>query len=157
MNTSEAKEKLLLYRGSIDDADPHFQVALEQARRDPELAEWLREQRSCYDAIRSRLREPEPPSGLAQKIIRRRPIPFRRDWAQILKLAAAIIISASVTAVSTKLWDRRSNHLAQGKEITVRGEVLDMTCYIASNFERSGACYMCKRMHKKGPSGWDKS
>src|SRR6516164_8559503 len=100
MNTSEAKEKLLLYRGSIDDADPHFQVALEHARRDPELAEWLREQRSCYDAIRSRLREPEPPSGLAQKIIRRRPIPFRRDWAQILKLAAAIIISASITAVS---------------------------------------------------------
>ena len=52
MNTSEAKEKLLLYRGRIDDADPRFQEALAQVRRDPELAEWLREQRGCYEAIR---------------------------------------------------------------------------------------------------------
>ena len=154
MNTSEAKEKLLLYRGSIDDADPHFQVALEQARRDPELAEWLREQRSCYDAIRSKLRGPEPPRDLAQKIIRSRPIPFRQDWAQILKLAAAIIISASITAVSIKLLDRKSNHLAQGKEITVRGEVLDMTCYIASNLSGPEHAICAKECIKRGlPAG----
>ena len=154
MNTSEAREKLLLYRGSIDDADPQFREALAYVDRDPELAEWLREQRNCYAAIRSKLREPEPPSDLAQKIIRSRPIPFRRGWAQILKLAAAITISASVTAVSIKLWDRKSNHLAQGKEITVRGEVLDMTCYIASNLSGPEHAICAKECIKRGlPAG----
>ncbi len=55
----------MLYRERIDDADPRFQEALAQVRRDPELAEWLREQMNCYDAIRSKLREVEPRSDLA--------------------------------------------------------------------------------------------
>ncbi len=146
MNTSEAKERLLLYRGSIDDADPQFEEALAHARRDPELAEWVREQRKSYDTIRSKLREIEPPSDLAEKIIRNRPIPFRRGWTQILKLAAAIIISASITAVSLKLWQRESHRLVQGKEIVVKGEVLDMTCYIAYNMsgpEHAGCARDC--------------
>src|SRR5437762_10575966 len=146
MNTSEAKERLVLYRGSIDDADPQFEEALAHARRDPELAEWLREQRTSYGTIRSKLREIEPPSGLAEKIIRQRPIPFRRGWTQILKLAAAIIISASITAVSLKLWQRESHRLVQGKEIVVKGEVLDMTCYIAYNMsgpEHAGCARDC--------------
>ena len=146
MNTSEAKERLLLYRGSIDDADPQFEEALAHARRDPELAEWVREQRKSYDTIRSKLREIEPPSDLAEKIIRKRPIPFRRGWTQILKLAAAIIISASITAVSLKLWQRESHRLVQGKEIVVKGEVLDMTCYIAYNMsgpEHAGCARDC--------------
>ena len=146
MNTSEAKERLVLYRGSIDDADPQFEEALAHARRDPELAEWVREQRKSYDTIRSKLREIEPPSDLAEKIIRKRPIPFRRGWTQILKLAAAIIISASITAVSLKLWQRESHRLVQGKEIVVKGEVLDMTCYIAYNMsgpEHAGCARDC--------------
>ena len=146
MNTSEAKERLVLYRGSIDDADPQFEEALAHARRDPELAEWVREQRKSYDTIRSKLREIEPPSDLAEKIIRKRPIPFRRGWTQILKLAAAIIISASITAVSLKLWQRESHRLVQGKEIVVKGEVLDMTCYIAYNIsgpEHAGCARDC--------------
>jgi hypothetical protein len=146
MNTSEAKERLLLYRGPIDDADPQFQEALAHARRDPELAEWMREQSRSYGTIRSKLREIEPPSDLAEKIIRKRPIPFRRGWTQILKLAAAIIISASITAVSLKLWQRESHRLVQGKEIVVKGEVLDMTCYIAYNMsgpEHAGCARDC--------------
>jgi hypothetical protein len=133
MNTSEAKEKLLLYRGPIDDADPQFREALAYAHRDPELAEWLREQASCYHVIRSKLREPEPRSDLAEKIMQNRPVPFRRDWKQILELAAAIIISAGITAVSMKLWQRDGHRLLQGQEILVKGEVLDLTCYVAYN------------------------
>jgi hypothetical protein len=133
MNTSEAKEKLLLYRGPIDDADPRFQEALAQAQRDPELAEWLHEEASCYHVIRSTLRAIDPPSDLAEKIVRNRPIPLRRDWKQILELAAAIIISASITAVSLKLWQRDRHRLIQGREIVVKGEVLDLTCYVAYN------------------------
>ncbi len=144
MNTNEAKEKLLLYRERIDDADPRFQEALAQVRRDPELAEWLREQVNCYDAIRSKLREVEPRSDLAEKIVRNQPIPFRRDWTQMLKLAAAIILSAGITAVAMTLWQRDGHRLMQGREIVVKGEVLDLTCYVAYNWSgpKHASCAM---------------
>jgi hypothetical protein len=133
MNTREAKEILLLYRGPTDDADPQFREALTQVQRDPELARWLREQTRCYDVIRAKLREVEPPIDLPQKIIRTRPIPFGRKWNEILKLAAAIIVSAGITALGFKLSEHKRHHIAQGQEIFVKGEVLDMTCYIAYN------------------------
>jgi len=133
MNTREAKEILLLYRGTIDDSDPQFHAALDCAKSDPELAQWLQEQTRCYDAIRAKLRDVEPPLDLPQKIIRVRPIPFARKWNEILKLAAVIIVSASITAVGFKLSERKRNSIAQGQEILVKGEVLDMTCYIAYN------------------------
>ena len=91
------------------------------------------------------LREIEPPSDLAEKIIRRRPISFRRVWTQIrdiftmgatpglLQVAAAIVILAGITALWLNLSQRGRHSLVQGQEIVVRGEVLDMTCYIARN------------------------
>ena len=133
MNTREAKEILLLYRGPIDDPDPQFHAALECAKSDAELGQWLREQTNCYDMIRAKLRGIEPPIGLSEKIVHRRPIPFPRDWSRIIQLAAAIIISASVTAVLMKWSERRAHPVAGTQEILVTGEVLDMTCYIASN------------------------
>lgn len=133
MNTEQAKEILLLYRGSIDDGVPQFHEALAHARGDPELAQWLREQISCYNAIRSKLLEPDPPTDLSERIIRHRPIPFRRDWTQILKIAAAVILSACITSVGFRLSERKKHSIAQGQEILVKGEVLDMTCYIAYN------------------------
>jgi hypothetical protein len=133
MNTREAKEILLVYRGPIDDSDPQFHAALDCAKSDPDLGQWLREQTNCYDMIRAKLRGIEPPIGLSEKIVRRRPIPFPRDWSRIIQLAAAIIISASVTAVLMKWSERRAHPVAGAQEILVTGEVLDMTCYIASN------------------------
>jgi hypothetical protein len=133
MNTREAKEILLLYRGTIDDSDPQFHPALECAKSDPELGQWLREQTKCYDAIRAKLRGIEPPIGPSEKIVRRRPIPFPRDWSRVLQLAAAILISASVTVVLMKWSEGRNRPVAGAQEILVTGEVLDMTCYIAYN------------------------
>jgi len=131
MTTSEAKEKLLLYRGPIDEADPQFQAALAHARRDPELADWLRDHVRCYDAVRAKLRGIEPPIGLPEKIMRGRPVPFPRDWSRVLQLAAAVLISASVTALLLKWSERRHHSVTSAREILVTGEVLDMTCYIA--------------------------
>jgi hypothetical protein len=133
MTTTEAKQRLLLYRGPVDDADPQFQEALAFARRDPQLGEWLREQADCYNAIRSRLRELEPPPDSAQKIVRDRPIPFPRDWSRIAQIAASVLVSASVTALLMKWSERRDRSVVVIQEIVVTGEVLDMTCYIASN------------------------
>jgi hypothetical protein len=132
MNTREAKEILLLYRGPIDDSDPQFRAALDFAKSDPELDQWLREQTRYYDTIRAKLRGIEPQPGLSEKIVRRRPIPFPRDWSRIGQLAAAILISASVTALLMK-WSEGRHIVAGPQEIVVTGEVLDMTCYIASN------------------------
>jgi hypothetical protein len=150
MNTSQAKETLLRYRGPIDDADPRFEEALAYARRDPELAEWMREQSSGYDAIRSKLREIEPPSDLAEKIVRQRPIPFPRRRTQLLQLAAAIIVSASVTAVALKLSQREKPLPVQGQEIVVKGEVLDMSCYIADNLSGPEHAQCAKECIRKG-------
>src|SRR5215467_1928599 len=133
MNTREAKEILLLYRGAIDDSDPQFHAALDYAKGDPELGSWLQQQTECYDAIRAKLRAIEPPLGLAEKIVRRRPIPFPLDWSRIGQLAAAIIVSASVTTLLMKLSEGRHRPLVGAQEILVTGEVLDMTCYIAYN------------------------
>src|SRR5213080_5160255 len=133
MNTWEAKEILLLYRGPIDDSDPQFQAALDCAKSDPELGQWLREETNCYDTIRAKLRAIEPPLGLSEKIVRRWPIPFPRDWSRIGQLAAAILISASVTGLLMKWSERRNRPVVGAQEIVVTGEVLDMTCYIAYN------------------------
>ena len=165
MNTSEAKERLLLYRGPIDDADPQFEEALACARRDPDLAEWMVEQSRSYGTIRSKLREIEPPRDLAEKIIRERPIPFRRGWTQIirkrptsfrpswtqmLQLAAAIVILAGITAVWVNLSQRGRHQLVQGQEIVVKGEVLDMTCYIAHNLSGPQHAECAKTCIRKG-------
>ena len=133
MNTRDAKEILLLYRGPIDDSDPQFRAALDYAKSDPELGQWLREQIKCYDAIRAKLRGIEPRPGLADKIVCRRPIPFPRDWSRISQLAAAILISATVTALLIKWSEHGNRSVAGAQEIFVTGEVLDMTCYIAYN------------------------
>jgi hypothetical protein len=133
MNTREAKQILLLYRGTIDDSDPQFRAALEYADSDPEVRKWLQEQTNCYEAIRAKLRAFEPPVGLPQNIVSKRPIPFPRDWSRIVKLAAAILISASITAIAMMWSEHRHGSVAGAQEILVTGEVLDMTCYIASN------------------------
>jgi len=133
MNTREAKEILLLYRGAIDDSDPQFRAALNYAKSDPELGQWLQEQTECYDTIRAKFRAIEPPLGLSETIVRKRPIPFPRDWSRIVQLAAAILISASITSLLMKWSERRNPSVAGAQEILVTGEVLDMTCYIANN------------------------
>jgi len=133
MNTRDAKEILLLYRGTTDDSDPQFCAALDYAKSDPELGQWLREQTKCYDTIRTKLRGIEPPLGLSEKIVRSRPIPFPRIWSRVLQLAAAIVISASVTVLLMKWSERRNHSVAGAQQILVTGEVLDMTCYIAYN------------------------
>src|SRR5690242_18998854 len=119
MNRREAKQILLLYRGAADDSDPQFRAALDYAKSDPELWKWLREQTNCYDTIRAKLRAIEPPPGLSEKIVRKRPIPFPQDWSRIGQLAAAILISASITMVLMKWLERRHRFFTGAQEIVV--------------------------------------
>jgi hypothetical protein len=153
MNSSDAKEILLLYREGVDDADPQFAEALAVAERDPRLAEWLRQQGESYRAVRSKLRETETPADFKAKILRERPIPFPRSaWSrQILPLAAAIVILAGAAAVSWYFYGAKTRGaFAAGQEITVRGEVLDMACYIAYNLSGPDHAECAKKCIKKG-------
>ena len=86
--------------------------------------------------------------------MRRWPIPFPRDWSRISQLAAAILVSASVTALLMKWSDRRHRPVFAAQEILVTGEVLDMTCYIASNLSGPEHAYCAKVCIRNGePAG----
>ncbi|MBC8040705.1 MAG: hypothetical protein H7Y06_09195, partial [Opitutaceae bacterium] len=70
MNTNEAKFILRARRpDGRDDADPRFQEALEQARRDPALAAWMAREQAFDEAVAARLRAVEPPAGLRDAIL----------------------------------------------------------------------------------------
>jgi hypothetical protein len=150
VNTSEAKKRLFLYRGPIDDADPQFAEALAQARGEAELAAWLREHTRSYEAIRSKLREIKPTGGLAEKIIRQSHIPFHWGGRQMLALAATAVIFAGLTALWLNVSHRDKNSIAQGREVVVTGEVLDMTCYVAHNLSGPSHAECARECIRKG-------
>src|SRR5260370_19108206 len=101
MDSREAREILKLYRAGLDDADPQFTEALEQAGRDPELWQWLEQHRAMYAAIRAKLKAIQPPAGLKKKILsehlaRTRTVPLSNPalWTAI---AAAIVLLITLT------------------------------------------------------------
>jgi hypothetical protein len=79
-----------------------------------------------------------------------------------LKLAAAIVILAGITAVWLNLSQRATHQGVQGQEIVVQrppmqgqeivvtGEVLDMTCYIAHNLSGPQHAECAKTCIRKG-------
>lgn len=98
MKNEEAKQILSAYRtGGDDAADPVFEQALQQARRDPELADWFKEERrrdgewaTFFQSI------PVPEEGKqsllhlarVQKIKKRRPFWF---WSGALAASLAFL------------------------------------------------------------------
>lgn len=70
MNNDQAKCLLSLYRhDGRDAADPMFHDALEQARRDPELANWLEQQRAFDRQAHNALASVTPPAHLRQAVM----------------------------------------------------------------------------------------
>jgi hypothetical protein len=104
MNNQEAKFILGAYRPDGGDAgDPVFQDALAQARRDPELREWMERQRKLDTVVTGKLRDIAPPAELRAAILaggRVSQRPLRSWWlgrAGWLGAAAAIVILASIS------------------------------------------------------------
>ena len=96
MNTTEAKFILQARRpDGRDDSDPRFAEALEQARRDSALTDWLAREQAFDAAVAGKLRAVHPPSGLRDAILAgarmSRPVPFWRR-PQVLALAASVAI-----------------------------------------------------------------
>ena len=70
MNYQEAKEILRLYRpGTADVQDPAFATALEFARHDEELAQWLKNHHARHAAIRNQFKQIAIPAGLKEQIL----------------------------------------------------------------------------------------
>lgn len=70
MTNHEAKFILSAYRpGGQDACEPMFEEALEQVRRDPELAAWFREERRFDESVSAALVQAVPiPSDLLSRI-----------------------------------------------------------------------------------------
>lgn len=96
MNTTEAKFILQARRpDGSDDAEPRFAEALEQARRDPALGEWLAREQAFDAAVAGKLRAVQPPADLRAAILAgaraSRPVAFWKR-PQVLAMAASVAI-----------------------------------------------------------------
>ncbi len=93
MNPTQAKQVLLLYRPGTPDADdPEIQQALELARQDPELGQWLEQHVAFQSAMRAKLRQIEVPEHFKEALLARRKIVRPAiPWRSPVWLAAAAI------------------------------------------------------------------
>lgn len=125
MNNQEAKLILQAYRPNGPDAsDPFFAEALEQVKRDPELAKWFAEETSLNSRIQTRLQGAVPvPSGLKSELLALQktvlPIPW---WAQPMKLAAVGLALAALGAI-LMLIPQRPTRLASFRDMMARSSL----------------------------------
>jgi hypothetical protein len=70
MNSKDAQFILSGYRpGGQDASDPLFAAALEQAKRDPGLGQWLAQQQAHAAAVADKLKDIPPPPHLRQAVL----------------------------------------------------------------------------------------
>ena len=93
MDSRRAKEILACYRPGRDDpSDPQFAEALEQARREPGLAEWLDRQTALDAALRNKLGQIRVPPDLPETILAQLPArPVALAWWRQPALRAAAV------------------------------------------------------------------
>lgn len=112
MDNQEAKFRLRAYRaGGADASDPAFAEALEQARRDPELAKWLESEQAFDCVVTKKIQAVAPPAGLRQSIlagvrVSRSPhvVWRRRLW---IGLAASVVLLLGVGLGWVRIQARR--------------------------------------------------
>ncbi|PYL18378.1 MAG: hypothetical protein DMF41_12370 [Verrucomicrobia bacterium] len=114
MDNREAKFILSAYRpGGQDASDSRFSEALEQARRDPMLEQWLRDSVTFDAAITERLSAVEPPPDLRENILAGVKVSRVPHWKNRLRkwtIAAALILGATLGSL---IWhNARPAHLA---------------------------------------------
>ena len=74
MNSSEAREILLLYRpGTADAAEPQMAEALEMARQNSELGHWFEQHRAFQKAMRAGFQQIEVPAHLKISLLTQKP------------------------------------------------------------------------------------
>ena len=110
MNNQEAKLILQAYRlRGQDAADPLFQEALEQLKRDPDLAKWFADERVVETRVQARIRDAvKPPAHLRTHLLAQgrivRPAVW---WRQPVWLAA--VASVALLGVLATIWWKQSS------------------------------------------------
>jgi hypothetical protein len=118
MNNQEAKLILQAYRPNGRDAsDPYFTEALEQVQRDPELKKWFTEETILNGRIQARLQAaiPVPPGLKSDLLALRKTVRLAPWWLQPMKLAAVVLILASLGAI-VLLIPQRPTQLASFRD-----------------------------------------
>ena len=112
MTEQQARVILQSYRpGSDDPDDPQFAEALRETERNPELAEWLKEEQTFDCAVADKLAEVPEPLGLKTRILALHQQPERKSssWslAAILAVVAAVLFLWRAAAKSAPDYDFR--------------------------------------------------
>lgn len=97
MNTLDAKQILVRYRpGSVDLDDRQVAEALELARREPELQEWLTHHNDFQAAVRKKFRDIPVPAHLQDSLLAQskiiRPLPWWRDRGWLRAVASVALV-----------------------------------------------------------------
>ena len=106
MDNQEAKFILSAYRPNGQDAnDPRFAEALEQARRDPMLAQWFHESIAFDAAMTEKLWAIEVPHDLRDSILAGAKVSRPLRWTNPLlrwAIAAAVLVAAIVGSLTLR-------------------------------------------------------
>jgi hypothetical protein len=115
VDSRQAKTVLECYRPGLDDprSEP-FAEAMEQMRRDPELARWLERELALDAAIGAKLRQAPIPPGLQSRILAGRPavapvVWWRRPLVVLAPVAAVLIAAVAVVMLA---WRSPSGDIA---------------------------------------------
>jgi hypothetical protein len=139
MTTLEARKTLQLFRPGSDDAsDTLMAEALELAKHDPQLDNWLEEQNRFQTAMREKFREIPVPANLKESILAQskiiRPVPWWSDpvW---MRAAASIVLLIGLSIGSFSLWkqSRVPNRFANYEARMVRSALREYHMDIVTN------------------------
>ena len=105
MTKEEAKRILAAYPpGDQDQLDSYFAEALEETQKDPELAQWLSEEREFDHAVAAHLASVPVPFALKTRILATMAPRASRKWRWLAPIAAAgtaaLVLLALVISVS---------------------------------------------------------
>lgn len=126
MDNQQAKLLLSAARATGADAnDPRVAEALEQARRDPELARWLAEERAFDTTVVRKLQSKEPPADLRARLVAGARVSTSVKKRRGTPVAWWIGLAATVALVaSTAVW-WRLRPVEPGTELVARPALLE--------------------------------